>query len=66
MEKNRILSDTVNEEDIAQVISKWTNIPISKLMSGEREKLLHLFENMKKNVKGQDEALKLFSESIIK
>jgi ATP-dependent Clp protease ATP-binding subunit ClpB len=66
MEKNRILSDTVNEEDIALVISKWTNIPISKLMSGEREKLLHLFENMKKNVKGQDEALKLVSESIIK
>ena len=65
-EKNRILSDTVNEEDIAQVISKWTNIPISKLMSGEREKLLHLFDNMKKNVKGQDEALKLVSESILK
>ena len=66
MEKNRILSDTVNEEDIALVISKWTNIPISKLMSGEREKLLHLFDNMKKNVKGQDEALKLVSESILK
>ena len=65
-EKNRILSDTVNEEDIAEVISKWTNIPISKLMSGEREKLLHLFDNMKKNVKGQDEALKLVSESILK
>ena len=66
MEKNRILSDIVNEEDIAQVISKWTNIPISKLMSGEREKLIHLFDNMKKNVKGQDEALKLVSESILK
>ncbi len=66
MEKNRLLSDTVNEEDIALVISKWTNIPISKLMSGEREKLLHLFDNMKKYVKGQDEALKLVSESIIK
>ena len=65
-EKNRILSDTVNEEDIASVISKWTNIPISKLMSGEREKLLHLFDRMKENVKGQDEALKLVSESIIK
>ena len=65
-EKNRILSDTVNEEDIASVISKWTNIPISKLMSGEREKLLKLFDNMKKNVKGQDEALKLVSDSIIK
>ena len=65
-EKNRILSDTVNEEDIAMVISKWTNIPISKLMSGEREKLLHLFDRMKENVKGQDDALKLVSDSIIK
>ena len=64
--EKRILSDTVNEEDIASVISKWTNIPLSKLMSGEREKLLKLYDNMKKNVKGQDEALKLVSESIIK
>ena len=66
LSENRIHSDTVNEEDIAQVISKWTNIPISKLMSGEREKLLHLYDNMKKYIKGQDEALKLVSESIIK
>ena len=66
LEKNRILSDTVNEEDIAMVISKWTNIPLSKLMSGEREKLINLYDNMKKNVMGQDEALKLVSESIIK
>ena len=66
LSENRILSDTVNEEDIAQVISKWTNIPISKLMSGEREKLLHLYDNMKKYIKGQDEALKLVSESILK
>ena len=66
LEKNRILSDTVNEEDIATVISKWTNIPLSKLMSGEREKLINLFDNMKKNVMGQDSALKLVSESIIK
>lgn len=65
-EKNRILSDTVNEEDIAMVISKWTNIPLSKLMSNEREKLLHLYDNMRKYVKGQDEALKLISEGIIK
>jgi len=66
LSENRILSDTVNEEDIAEVISKWTNIPISKLMSGEREKLLHLYDNMKKYIKGQDEALKLVSESILK
>ena len=65
-EKNRLLSDTVSEEDIAVVISKWTNIPIAKLLSGEREKLLHLYDNMKKNVMGQDNALKLVSDSIIK
>ena len=66
LEKNRLLSDTVNEEDIANVISKWTNIPITKLMSGEREKLIKLYENMQKNVIGQDDALKLVSDSIIK
>jgi len=66
LEKNRILSDTVNEEDIATVISKWTNIPLSKLMSGEKEKLINLYDNMRKNVIGQDNALKLVSESIIK
>ena len=64
--EKRILSDTVNEEDIAMVISKWTNIPISKLMSGEREKLLHLYDRMKENIKGQDDALKIVSESVIK
>ena len=49
-EKNRILSDTVNEEDIAYVISKLTNIPLTKLVSSEKEKLLNLYSNMKKNV----------------
>lgn len=61
-----MLSDTVNDEDIAKVVSKWTNIPVSKLVSGEKEKLLHLEENMKKRVKGQDEALKLVSDAIIR
>ena len=65
-EKNRILSDTVGEEDIAYVISKLTNIPLTKLVSSEKEKLLNLYDNMKKNVMGQDEALKLVSECIIK
>ena len=65
-EKNRILSDTVNEEDIAYVISKLTNIPLTKLVSSEKEKLLNLYDNMKKNVMGQDEALKLVSNCIIK
>ena len=66
LEKNKILSDTVTSESIADVISKWTNIPISKLGSGEKEKLLNLEENMKKRVIGQDEAIKLVSDAIIK
>lgn len=66
LEKNKILSDTVTANDIATVISKWTNIPVSKLISSEKEKLLHLKENMEKRVMGQDEALTLVSDAIIK
>ena len=65
-EKNRILSDTVTSDDIANVISKWTNIPIAKLVSSEKEKVLSLEENLKKRVKGQDEALKLVSDAILR
>jgi len=64
--KSAILSDTVDEESIAEVISKWTNIPVSKLVGGEKEKLMHLEENLKKRVKGQDAAINLVSEAIIK
>ena len=62
--QNNILSDTVTDENIAEIISKWTHVPVSKLMNGEREKLLNLEENMKKRVKGQDEAVHLVSEAI--
>ena len=65
-DRSDILSDTVDDESIASIISKWTNIPISKLVGSEKEKLIHLEENMKKRVKGQDEALKLVSEAIIR
>ena len=61
-----ILSDVVTSEDIAEVISKWTNIPITKLMSSEKDKILHLEENLKQRVKGQDKALKLVSDAIIR
>ena len=61
-----ILSDVVTSEDIAEVISKWTNIPITKLMSSEKDKILHLEENLKKRVKGQDKALKLVADAIIR
>ena len=64
--KNSILSDVVDDESIAAIISKWTNIPISKLVGTERDKLLHLEDNLRKRVKGQDKALHLVSEAIIR
>ncbi len=64
--KSQILSDVVEEEDIATVISRWTNIPISKLVNSEKEKLLNLEENLRKRVLGQDEALKLVSQAILR
>ena len=66
LDSAKILSDIVDEDDIAGIISKWTNIPVQKLVGGEREKLIHLEENMKTRVKGQDEALQLVSEAIIR
>ena len=62
----KLLSDNVTEEDIASVISKMTNIPLSKLVSSEKDKLLNLENSMKSRVMGQDEALHLVSEAIIK
>lgn len=63
---NRLLSETVTEDDIASVISKATNIPISKLMQGEREKVLTLADTLRKRVIGQDNAIELVSDSIIR
>lgn len=60
----KILSDIVDEESIASIISKWTNIPVSKLVGTEKEKLLHLQQNLAKRVKGQEEALKRVSDAI--
>ena len=65
-DKNEILSDTIGENEIAEVISRWTNIPISKLVDSEKEKLMHLYDNLRKRVKGQDEALTLVVDSIIR
>jgi len=65
-EQSKLLSDIVTSEDIAVVISKWTNIPVSKVMSGEKEKLLDLENNLRKRVMGQDEALNLVSNAIIR
>ena len=66
VEKNKLLSDTVTENDICKIIAKWTNIPVTKLLESEKEKLLHLEEDMKKRVKGQDEALKIVSDAILR
>ncbi len=63
---NTMLKDIVDEESIASIISRWTNIPIAKLVSGEKEKLLNLQANLQKRVKGQDEALHLVSEAILR
>lgn len=62
----KLLSDVVTSEDIANVISKWTNIPITKLVSSEKEKVLSLEDNLNKRVKGQKDALKLVSDAIIR
>ena len=62
--KSDILSDTVTEESVAEIISKWTNIPVTKLVGSEKDKLLSLEDNMKKRVIGQDEAIHSISNSI--
>ena len=66
LEKNKLLSDTVTDQDICNIIAKWTNIPVTKLMESEKEKLLGLEEEMKKRVMGQDEALQIVSDAILK
>ena len=65
-EKNKLLSDTVTDNDICKIIAKWTNIPVTKLLESEKEKLLHLEDDMKKRVMGQDEALRVVSDAILK
>jgi len=63
-QNSSLLSNTVDTESIANIISKWTNIPVTKLVGSERDKLLNLETNMKKRVKGQDNAIHLVSEAI--
>ena len=61
-----LLRDKVTEEEIARIIQRWTGIPVARLMEGEREKLLHLEDILHKRVVGQDEAVRLVSESILR
>ena len=65
-EKHTLLRDKVTDEEIAKIVGRWTGIPVSKLMEGEREKLLHLEEILHKRVIGQDEAVEKVSEAILR
>ncbi|MDO5560014.1 MAG: ATP-dependent chaperone ClpB [Oscillospiraceae bacterium] len=64
--ENSLLRNKVTEEEIAKIIGRWTGIPVSKLMESEREKLLHMEDELHKRVIGQDEAVKKVSEAILR
>ncbi len=64
--EGNLLRDKVTEEEIARIVERWTGIPVSKLMEGEREKLLHLEDILHQRVVGQDEAVRLVSEAILR
>jgi ATP-dependent Clp protease ATP-binding subunit ClpB len=63
-EAGRMLKEAVTEEQIAAVVSRWTGIPVEKMLSGEREKLLHMEDNLRRRVVGQDEAIVAVSNAI--
>ena len=64
--ENSLLRDKVTEEEVAKIVERWTGVPVSRLMQGEREKLLHLEDILHQRVIGQDEAVRLVSESILR
>ncbi len=63
---DQLLKEEVGEEDIARVVSRWTGIPVTKMLTGEREKLLHLEDVLHERVIGQDEAVTVVSEAILR
>ncbi len=63
---NRLLKQEIDSEEIAEIVGKWTGIPVSKLLQGEKEKILNLADYMKKRVIGQDEAIETISDTIIR
>jgi ATP-dependent Clp protease ATP-binding subunit ClpB len=63
-DKERMLKEEVDAEDVAEVVSKWSGIPVSRMMEGEREKLLKMEERLRKRVVGQDEAIKVVSNAV--
>ncbi len=63
---NRLVKEEVGEEEIAAIVSRWTGVPVSKLLEGEKEKLLHLGDELHKRVIGQDEAVDAVAEAVIR
>jgi ATP-dependent Clp protease ATP-binding subunit ClpB len=64
--QTRLLKEEVDEEDIAQVVSRWTGVPVSRLLAGEVQKLLHLADELHKRVVGQDEAVTAVAEAVVR
>jgi ATP-dependent Clp protease ATP-binding subunit ClpB len=64
--QSRLIKEEVDEEDIAEVVSRWTGVPVSKLLEGEIQKLLHLDEELHQRVVGQDEAVTAVSEAVVR
>lgn len=62
--ENRLIKETIDEEEIANVVSKWSKVPVNKLLETQKNKLLNLATNLARRVRGQDEAIKLVSEAI--
>ncbi|GAB4269235.1 MAG: ATP-dependent chaperone ClpB [Candidatus Rifleibacteriota bacterium] len=62
----KLVREEVTEEEIAEIVSRWTGIPVTKLMEGEKEKLIHLDEHLHERVVGQDEAVKLVTDAVIR
>lgn len=65
-DNNKLLKQEIDSEEIAEIVGKWTGIPVSKLMQGEKEKILNLAKYMKERVIGQDEAIETISDTIIR
>ena len=63
--QDRIIREEVTADDIAGIVSRWTGIPVDKMLEGEREKLLHMEENLRKRVVGQDEAITAISQAVL-
>jgi ATP-dependent Clp protease ATP-binding subunit ClpB len=64
--QSRLIKEEVDEEDIAEVVSRWTGVPVSKLLEGEIQKLLHLDEELHQRVVGQDEAVTAVAEAVVR